>query len=51
MILVAHRLSTIQNVDKICVIESGKIVEQGGFDELNGNPKSKFNKMTELQRI
>ena len=33
-IVIAHRLSTILQADKILVISGGKIVEQGGHDEL-----------------
>ncbi len=32
--VVAHRLSTIRNADKIIVVESGKMIECGNHDEL-----------------
>ena len=34
VIMIAHRLSTVKNADGICVINNGKIVEQGSFKEL-----------------
>ena len=33
-VVIAHRLSTIRNADLICVIQDGRIVEQGKHDEL-----------------
>ena len=33
-IIIAHRLSTIEKCDKIFVLESGKVAEEGGFNEL-----------------
>ncbi len=33
-IIIAHRLSTIRQADYVYMLENGKIVEEGGFDEL-----------------
>lgn len=33
-VVIAHRLSTIRNADLICVIQDGKIAEQGRHEEL-----------------
>jgi ATP-binding cassette subfamily B protein len=34
VIMIAHRLSTVKNVDKIYVVENGRIVEKGNHDTL-----------------
>ena len=44
IIIVAHRLSTIRNVDKIFYLEKGRIADQGTFKELYKRNKS-FKKM------
>ncbi len=36
-VVIAHRLSTIREMDRIIVIEAGKIIETGTFDELHAN--------------
>ena len=33
-VVIAHRFSTIRNADRICVIQDGRIVEQGSHDQL-----------------
>lgn len=33
-IVIAHRLSTVMNVDRIIVLKNGKIIEEGGHNEL-----------------
>ncbi len=35
VIIVAHRLTTIKNVDRILVFDKGNIVEEGTFSELS----------------
>jgi len=49
-IVIAHRISTIKNVDKIVVLEEGKIIEEGSLDELIGK-KDKFFSYWEAQKF
>ena len=37
-VVVAHRLSTIRNADRIYVLEAGRVVQKGSFDELAAQP-------------
>lgn len=50
LIIVAHRLSTIRNADKIYMIRDGKVAEQGTYDELVARGGG-FARSAKLQRI
>ncbi|KAL1222819.1 ABC transporter B family member 10 [Cardamine amara subsp. amara] len=49
-VVVAHRLSTIQNSDMISVIQDGKIIEQGSHNSLVENKNGPYSKLINLQQ-
>ncbi len=51
VVIIAHRLSTVKNVDRIYVLKDGQVVEQGTYDELNDIPDGQFRKMVTEQRL
>ncbi|GMR47866.1 hypothetical protein PMAYCL1PPCAC_18061, partial [Pristionchus mayeri] len=50
-IVVAHRLSTIKNVDHVVVMEDGEVVESGGYEELRSREEGRFAKMIRDQEM
>ena len=49
VIAIAHRLSTLRSMDRIIVLENGKIIEEGSIDELLKNKSGTFYKLYQLQ--
>ncbi len=49
VIAIAHRLSTLKKMDRIIVIDNGKIVEDGAPDNLMQKPKGIFKAMWDHQ--
>ena len=49
-IVIAHRLSTIHHCNRIMILDKGKIVEEGTYDELI-NKNGFFAELVERQRL
>ena len=50
VLVIAHRMRTVDNADKIVVLEGGRVVEQGSPAELREKPDGRYRRMLELQR-
>ncbi|HTF21712.1 MAG TPA: ABC transporter ATP-binding protein [Chryseolinea sp.] len=50
ILIVAHRISTIKNVDKVVLLDNGRIEEVGSFDYLKNNSRI-FENMVKLQQV
>lgn len=48
-VVIAHRLSTIRKMDRILVIDEGRIIEEGNHEELTSRPNSLYKKLWTLQ--
>ena len=50
IIVIAHRLATVKNADRIVILENGKIQEIGSFNELI-EKSEEFREMIRLQNL
>jgi ATP-binding cassette subfamily B protein len=48
-IVIAHRLSTIRQMDRIIVLDKGKVIEEGTHEELINNTGGLYKKLWDLQ--
>ena len=47
--VIAHRLSTVRNADRIAVISEGRLAELGAHDELMNLPDGLYRRLYEMQ--
>ena len=51
VIIIAHRLATIRNVDKIFVIVKGRVIEEGEYEALRDDDRSRFSRLVSMQQL
>lgn len=51
VIAIAHRLSTLKHMDRVIVMDKGKIIEEGTHNQLLHNHKGLYKKLWEFQAI
>ena len=51
MITVAHRLATVKSADNVLVLDQGRVVEAGTFDELSKKDATLFADMLSVQKL
>jgi ABC-type multidrug transport system fused ATPase/permease subunit len=44
-LVIAHRLSTVERLDEILVLDAGKVAEHGSTDDLRADPTSRYAKL------
>ncbi len=49
VLLIAHRLSTVRNAHRICVLHEGQVVEEGTHDSLMGVSNGKYYNLVQRQ--
>jgi ATP-binding cassette subfamily C protein len=50
ILVISHRLSTVRNADVIHVLEQGRVIESGGWDELCLRPGGRFRALQRAQQ-
>jgi len=51
VVIIAHRLSTVKNVDRVYVLDEGRIIEAGTYNELRARKNGEFREMVETQKL
>ena len=49
VLVIAHRMRTVENADKVVVLDDGRVVEQGNPQDLLKSETSLFKRMHDLQ--
>lgn len=49
IIVIAHRLSTIRTADRVIVLEEGRVIQEGGYQQLSMDSAGTFSKLLHMQ--
>ncbi|WP_251965227.1 ABC transporter ATP-binding protein [Salinibacter ruber] len=51
VVIIAHRLSTVKNADRVYVLDEGRVIEAGSYHELRHREEGAFREMVEMQSL
>ena len=51
VVIIAHRLSTVKNADRVYVLDEGWVIEAGTYHELRSRENGEFREMVEMQSL
>ncbi|WP_251941486.1 ABC transporter ATP-binding protein [Salinibacter ruber] len=51
VVIIAHRLSTVKNADRVYVLDEGRVIEEGSYHELRTQENGQFREMVEMQSL
>jgi ABC-type multidrug transport system fused ATPase/permease subunit len=51
VVIIAHRLSTVKNADRVYVLDEGRVIESGTYHELRHREEGTFREMVEMQSL
>ncbi|PSQ96730.1 MAG: ABC transporter ATP-binding protein [Bacteroidetes bacterium SW_9_63_38] len=51
VVIIAHRLSTVKNADRVYVLDEGRVIESGSYEELRMRENGEFREMVDMQSL
>jgi len=51
VVIIAHRLSTVKNADRVYVLDQGRVIEEGTYEKLRMRENGQFREMVEMQSL